>query len=129
MASHMGRLFGCTGQSGAPAATPTQRQILTRCRRKLQHPSPSGRTGTGKCDDNRRRLSEPMRAPWYRTPISTRAPTVLIMDGLGRLWLSRRDRERAGSGRKRPPHPEAKVVEPVAGFAPVAGGRAEVLWI
>jgi hypothetical protein len=36
--------------------------------------------------ENRRRLSEPMRLPgqappWYRAPIATRTPTVIIMNG------------------------------------------------
>src|ERR1700674_306239 len=83
--------------------------------------------------NNRRRLpptSGPRQAPpWYRAPISTQAPTVLVMDGPRRLVLARRDRDRAGSGGKRAPDPEAEVVVPVVGGVPVAVGRAEVLWI
>src|SRR5262249_38591393 len=58
-----------------------------------------------------------------------RAPTVLVMDGPGRLLRARRDRDRAGSGGKRAPNPEAQVVVPVVGGVPVADGRAEVLRI
>jgi hypothetical protein len=67
--------------------------------------------------------SEPRQAPpWYRTPISTRAPTVLIMDSPGRLVRARRDRDHAGSGVKRAADPEAQVVAPVDGGDPVAEG-------
>ena len=54
---------------------------------------------------------------------------MLIMDGPGRLVRARRDRDRAGSGEKHTPDPEAQVVVPVVGGVPVAVGRAEVLWI
>src|SRR5215470_13043699 len=54
------------------------------------------------------------------------APTVLIMNGPGRLVRARRDRDRAGSGEKRTPHPETVVVVPVLGGVPVAVGSAEV---
>src|SRR6266511_1886682 len=57
------------------------------------------------------------------------APTVLIMDGPGRLVRARRDRDRAGSGEKRAPDTEAQIVVPIVGGVPVAVGRAEVLWI
>ena len=85
-----------------------------------------GGNGGGAC----RPTSGPRQAPpWYRAPISTRAPTVLIMEGPGRLVLARRDRDRAGSGEKRAPDPEAQIVVPVVGGVPVAVGRAEILWI
>src|SRR5208282_3366600 len=77
-----------------------------------------------------RPTSEPRQAPpWYRAPISTRAPTVLIMDSPGRLVHARRDRDRAGSGGKRTADREPDIVVPVIGGVPVAVGRAEVLWI
>jgi hypothetical protein len=56
-------------------------------------------------------------------------PTMLFMDGPGRLVRAQRDLDRAGSGGKRAPDPEAVVVVPVVGGVPVAVGRAEVLWI
>jgi hypothetical protein len=78
---------------------------------------------------NRRRLSlkrESRQAPpRYQTPISTRAPTVLIMDRPGRLVRARRDLDRAGSGGKRAPEPKADIVVPVVGGVPVAVGCAE----
>ena len=62
---------------------------------------------SGAPQTNQRRLSptsEPRQAPpRYRAPISMRTPTVLIMDGPGRLVRARRDRDRAGSGGKRAP--------------------------
>jgi hypothetical protein len=77
-----------------------------------------------------RPTSEPRQAPpRYRAPISTRVPTMLFMDGPGRLVRAQRDLDRAGSGGKRAPDPEAVVVVPVVGGVPVAVGRAEVLWI
>ena len=88
---------------------------------------------SGASQTNQRRLSptsEPRQAPpRYRAPISVRTPTVLIMNGPGRLMRARRDRNRAGSGGKRAPDTGAKVVVPVVGGVPVAVGRAEVLWI
>jgi len=48
---------------------------------------PEPAAGQGGCRlSNRRRLSEPMRLPgqappWYRASISTRTPTVIIMNG------------------------------------------------
>jgi hypothetical protein len=77
-----------------------------------------------------RPTSEPRQAPpWYRAPISTRTPTVLIMNSPGRLVLTRHDRDRAGSGEKRAPDTEPDIVVPIVGGVPVAVGRAEVLWI
>ena len=74
-----------------------------------------------------RPTSEPRQAPpWYRAPL---APTVFIMDSPGRLVRARRDRDRAGSGGKRPPDTEPEVAVPVAGGVPVAAGRAEDPWI
>jgi hypothetical protein len=52
--------------------------------------------------------------------------TGVIMDSPGRLLRARRDRDRASSGEKRAPQPEADVVVPVVGCVPVAVGRAEV---
>jgi hypothetical protein len=52
---------------------------------------------------------------------------MLIMDSPGRLVLARRDRNRAGSGGKRPPDPEAQNAEPEAAGVPAAVGRAEGL--
>src|SRR5262249_38119691 len=74
-----------------------------------------------------RPTSEPRQAPpRYRAPIS--ALTVLIMDDPGRLIvLARSDRDRAGSGRKRPPNPQTHKNAREAGEVPVAGGRADVL--
>src|SRR6516225_5314943 len=56
------------------------------------------------------------------------APTVLIMNSPGRLAHARRDRDRAGSGGKRPRDPEAKKVDPLDGGVPAAVRRAEVVW-
>ena len=51
------------------------------------------------------------------------------MDSPRRLVRARRDRDRAGSGGKRAPDPEAEVAAPVDGGDPVAESRAEAPWI
>src|SRR5262249_13193566 len=50
------------------------------------------------------------------------------MDSPGRLARARRNRDRAGSGGKRPANPEAEIVVPVVGGVPVAVRGAEVVW-
>src|SRR5262249_52770183 len=69
--------------------------------------------------------------PRYRAPISTRAPTMLIMNGPERFLYAPggRDRDPAGSGTKRAGNTEPDIVVAVVGLVPVAVGRAEVLWI
>jgi hypothetical protein len=72
--------------------------------------------------------SEPRQAPpWYPAPISTRAPTVLIMDRPGRLVRARCDRDRSGSGGKRAPDPETDIAAPDVGGEAIAVGRADDL--
>src|SRR5271169_17764 len=74
-------------------------------------------------------MSQDKRRRGIGRPSRRGAPTVLIMDGPGRLLvLARSDRDRAGSGKKRAPNPKAQIVVPVVGGVPVAVGRAEVLW-
>lgn len=64
--------------------------------------------------------SEPRQAqPWYRSPISTWGPTVLVINDSRRLVRAWRDRDRAGSSGKRPPNPEAEISVPETSGAPL----------
>src|SRR5262249_40385485 len=73
------------------------------------------------------RVGQDKRPAWCVGRPVTRALTVLIMDGPGRLGRIRPDRDRTSSGGKRPPDPEAQVVGLEDGGVPGADGRAEHL--
>src|SRR5262249_20753688 len=54
---------------------------------KLRIPDTAAQTRKSPVARSGRASSEPRQTPpWYRAPISTRAPTVLVMNGPGRLY-------------------------------------------
>ena len=106
-------------QEGARSGRPGSLRRQAGAAARMTSGSGAGRAGRSPCVSQDRRAA---------VSSAVMRPTVLIMDGPGRLARTRRHRDGVGSGGKRPGDPETQVVVPVDGGVPDAVRRAEADW-